>query len=431
MNGWIFIFFILFVGVLWIWIQYKWIGPWRSLMHSMKLLSKGDINAPIPRPREKIHQEAAMIVDEIKGRMIDLENQHAIEVANLRGVLDSMTEGVMVVDTMGKIRMANEQFFRLFSLSQRPVGKSLMEALRNHKIHEFFIRASETGKVLGEEIVITQGQDIFFEVNALRLQGAGAGAGSKGVVFVFHDITRIRRLENVRKEFVTNASHELRTPLSIIKGYVETLDDGAIDDPQISRKFISIIHKHTERLSSLIEDMLELSRMESGRWDARIESVEVGPLVHRVIQSFQTLTERKKLSLHTSIQPVDLQWQFDSHLIERVIFNLLDNAIKYTPDKSQISISVSQDNDQLLFEVADSGQGIPKESIPHLFERFYRVDKARSNELGGTGLGLSIAKHIVQNHGGKIWVESIMGQGATFSFILPHPKISSGREPSK
>ncbi len=401
------------------WHEYRSRHRWKSLTETLRQIASGHLNAPVPRHNSRAHSKAAGYIDEIKEQLIHLQNQHTAEISHLRGILDSMTEGVMVVDAQGKIRLANEQLRRLFGLNEAPLGKSLMEALRSHKIHEIFMKASSSGKVLGEEIVVNQGQEQFFELNALKL--LGNKNESKGVVFVFHEITRIRRLENVRKEFVTNASHELRTPLSIIKGYVETLADGAVDDPKTARKFVGIMHKHTERLAELIEDMLELSRLESGRLDIRIENVDARALLLRLIQSFQTLTDRKKIRIFSEINPAEIRWRMDSRLVERVIFNLMDNAIKYSPPESEIRIKMALQDNEFFFSITDNGQGVPKESIPHLFERFYRVDKARSNELGGTGLGLSIAKHIVQNHGGNIWVQSVYGKGATFSFTIPAP----------
>ncbi len=416
--SWItFIILVLLMWAAFYWYYSRKQARWINLLSAIKDLSLGNMNISVPRPDSKIHLEAAGYVDEIKGQLIRLRNQCSVEVSNLRGILDSMTEGVMVVDSFGKIRLANEQLVRLFGLGNDPKGQSLMEALRNHAIYDVFQKASKVGKVLGEEITMGHGQELFFELNALKLQGEGDQF--KGVVFVFHDITKIRRLENVRKEFVTNASHELRTPLSIIKGYVETLADGAIDEPKTARKFIGIMQKHTERLAVLIEDMLELSRIESGRLDIRLEMVKVQPILLRVIQSFHSLTDRKKINIFSKANPGNIEWKVDSNLIERVIFNLVDNAIKYSPDGGEIRIETTVNDRDFLFSISDNGPGIPKESMEHLFERFYRVDKSRSNDSGGTGLGLSIAKHIIENHKGRIWVESTYGKGAAFSFTIP------------
>ncbi|MDK3157934.1 histidine kinase dimerization/phospho-acceptor domain-containing protein [Kamptonema cortianum] len=267
---------------------------WVEFSNVLERLGQGDLSASVPRPEGRIYLDIAGHIEEIKGRLVRLQNQHSKENLNLRGILDSMIEGVMVVDNLGKIRLANERLKNLFAMEESPHGRSIMEASRNHRLQEVFLKASKVGRVLGEEIVISPsiGQELYFELNALRLEGEEEQFA--GVVFVFHDITRIRRLETTRREFVTNASHELRTPLSIIKGYVETLADGAIDDPKTARKFVGIMHKHTERLTELVEDMLDLSRLESGRQELRPEKVDIRPLLLRLIQSFHTLTSRKK-----------------------------------------------------------------------------------------------------------------------------------------
>jgi two-component system phosphate regulon sensor histidine kinase PhoR len=241
----------------------------------------------------------------------------------------------------------------------------------------------------------------------------------RGSILVFHDLTRLKQLESTRQEFVANVSHELRTPLSLIKGFVETLLDGAKNDPELSTRFLHTIEKHTDRLTYLIEDLLTISRLESGQIVMNRHEVGLQEEVAQVIDDLQARAADKNTSLRNEI-PADLQARADTDRLQQVLFNLVENAIKYGRTEGTVTIGgkVNEDSKAELW-VKDDGPGIPPESKERIFERFYRVDRARSRETGGTGLGLAIVKHIVQAHGGEVWVKSELGQGATFFFTLP------------
>jgi two-component system phosphate regulon sensor histidine kinase PhoR len=239
------------------------------------------------------------------------------------------------------------------------------------------------------------------------------------VILIFHDISRIKGLENTRKEFVANVSHELRTPLALIKGYVETLIDGAKDDPKVACRFLRTIAKHADRLTYLIEDLLTISQLESGQAVMNQTCVEVQPLIERVSEDLRSRAEEQEVRIQIE-GPDGLMVHADEDRIQQVLFNLMENGIKYGKRGGTLRVKArAQDGNRVEICVADNGPGIPEEARDRIFERFYRLDMARSREQGGTGLGLSIVKHIVQSHGGRVWVESPPGEGACFHFTLP------------
>lgn len=232
-------------------------------------------------------------------------------------------------------------------------------------------------------------------------------------------ITELKLLEQIRQDFVANVSHELRTPLSNIKGYAETLLSGALEDKENAKDFLNIIYKESDRLSKLIDDLLDLSKIESGKMKMVFAPVEFKSIVARVIDILKKFATDKSISIDTNLPDNLPKLLGDENRITQALINLVDNAIKYTPSKGSVSISASSQDSFVRIDVKDTGIGIPKKDLPRIFERFYRIDKARSRELGGTGLGLSIAKHLVQAHGGEISVTSVLGKGSTFSFTIP------------
>jgi len=351
--------------------------------------------------------------DEIRQRIDDV----ARETSRLEAVLLSMFEGVLVIDSRGYIRLMNESFKRIFHVSEDPAGKHTMEVIRNLRLQEVVdLVLRQPQGVESFEISLLLPEEKFFFVHAAPILRAGQ---ADGVVVVFHDITELRKMETMRREFVANVSHELRTPLASIKGYAETLLDGALSDRDNAEEFLRIIHSDAERLARLIRDILDLSKIESGTLKLEIKKISLSAVADRVIAGLRRQAEEKVLALKNDI-PADLpEVPADEDRIAQVFLNLIDNAIKYTAPGGKVTISAARKGQELQASVADTGIGIPAEDIPRLFERFYRVDKARSRELGGTGLGLSIVKHIVHAHGGQVAVHSELGRGSAFSFTLP------------
>ncbi len=339
------------------------------------------------------------------------------EKAGLSAILSSMTEGVLAMDAAGKIRLANEALRQQLDIGEEAIGKSALEVFRNVALQEIVAEAVQTGRVAGRELTFLNPVERMFEVNAARLQSRDGG--SAGIVVLLHDITRLKRLENLRKDFVANVSHELRTPLSIIKGYVETLLDPQPPDAETARQFLQTIQRHSQRLETLIGDLLSISAMESQQARLQLEPVSLRDAAATAAEEMARQAREKNTTIAVEIPPDLPRPRADAQRLHQVLFNLLDNAVKYVQPGGRISVSAKLKDAEIEVQVADNGPGIAPEHLPRIFERFYRVDKARSRELGGTGLGLSIVKHIVQAHGGRVWAESVVGQGSVFHFTLP------------
>lgn len=340
-------------------------------------------------------------------------------------IFDSMVEGLLLLDERGRVQLANRAFTVLFGLTADIRGRTIMEAFRLHELADL-VRSLDTQKqVLGFEMKLPGPEECWLQINAAVI--LNDQARRQGTVLVFHDLTRLKQLENARKDFVANVSHELRTPLSLIKGYVETLLDGARDNPETATRFLQTIDRNAERLKLLIEDLLTISELESGRVPLKLQPVALAPVVAQVLADFKGRAAAKSVTLVN--QAPDLPVRADPDRLEQVLGNLVDNAIKYGHTNGTVTVGGRALNGgQVEVFIRDDGPGIPPEALDRVFERFYRVDKARSREQGGTGLGLAIVKHLVQSHGGKVWASSEVGRGATFCFTIPQ---DSGTSPSR
>src|SRR5688572_15955924 len=336
--------------------------------------------------------------------------------AEQQALFNSMTEGVLVLDASGRIQLANESLRKLFRLSKDVRGQTIMEAFRLQQLAEVIRRLQHERAVSGFELELPGIDERWLQVNAaavLDREGAQHGA-----ILVFHDLTRLKQLENTRQEFVANVSHELRTPLSLIKGFVETLLEGAKDDPELAGRFLKTIEKHTDRLTYLIEDLLTISHLESGRILMNLKAVDLHKEVARAKDDLQSRAEEKQVKVENRVA-AELCAQADSERLQQVLFNLVENAIKYGRSGGNVTVDAKVlPNKKIEVSVQDDGPGIPPEARDRVFERFFRVDRARSRETGGTGLGLAIVKHIIQGHGGEVGLHSELGKGSTFFFTL-------------
>src|SRR5687767_4771236 len=330
------------------------------------------------------------------------------ERARLATVLDQMTDGVLIADSQGLIQFANPAAGRLFQTSN-PVHRSITEVIRNHQLVEAWRRCQQTGQMQSESIELPTRHQ-FLQLVVIPDQHAS------GSILLAQDLTRLRRLETVRRDFVSNLSHELRTPLASLKALTETLHDGALDDPPAARRFIDQIQIEVDALSQMVTELLELSKIESGRFSLDLVRVAACDLLDSALKRMQLQAVRAGLSLCVECGDDLPNIHIDSQRIEQVLVNLIHNAVKFTQLGGEVTLLAEADNGFVRFAVRDTGTGIPADEVTRIFERFYRVDKSRTGS--GTGLGLSIAKHIVEAHGGKIWAESTEGEGSTFYFTI-------------
>jgi two-component system, OmpR family, phosphate regulon sensor histidine kinase PhoR len=363
------------------------------------------------------------MTNELRSKIEELSEDRA----QLLAMLTSMVEGVMVLDYKGRILQVNPALERMFGVTRAEArGRQSSEVFGHPKLNALVstVLAQRTGQE--DEIILTpSGRCLDVEASV----AGGEQDNEACAVLVFHDITELRRLENIRKDFVANVSHELRTPLTSIKGYVEALLDGGKDDPETSVRFLDIILKQSDRLNLILEDLLQLSKIESGQVQFKQEPLHIGSVVERTIAMVKPLADKKQHRLSSQIAADLPLISGDQERLVQVLANLVDNAIKYTPEGGLITVAArripvakntaDEQRDGIELTVTDTGIGIPERDRPRVFERFYRVDKARSRELGGTGLGLAIVKHIVEGHGGQVWVEGNVPTGSRFVVRLP------------
>lgn len=341
------------------------------------------------------------------------------EKGKLEAAFASMTDAVLVLDNQGRIEALNKSFKTIFGIRRRDIlGKTPLEAFRNVELQNAIERFKETGMPISQEIALGTENGFILDVNISSIQGLPRG--EEKTMIVFHDVTRLKKLEKMRVDFVANVTHEIKTPLTAILGFIETLQEGAIEEKETAGKFLQTIRKHAERLNRLVDDLLTLSDIELGEVSFIFESVIVSGVVETVISIIEPRAVDKKLHLDKNI-PDDLPPILaDRDRLHQILLNVLDNAVKFTPEGESISITAA-DNEEgnVIVKISDTGIGIPRDEIARLGERFYRVDKTRSREMGGTGLGLSIVKHLMMVHNGRIEIESQLGVGTTVSLYFP------------
>jgi two-component system phosphate regulon sensor histidine kinase PhoR len=334
------------------------------------------------------------------------------ERAKLSAVLDQMTDGVLIADLEGRVQLLNPAAERLFAVDEKKgLGRSVVEVLRYHQLVDLW-RAAKEGQRQATMLEIGP-QHLFLQVTGMPLKTADKAS----TLILFQDLTQLRRLETVRRDFISNVSHELRTPLASLKALSETLQEGALEDPPAARRFILRMETEIDNLTQLVNELLELSRIESGKVPLSFHRIQPCDLLNPACERMELQVERAGLGLVLDCQPGLPVVFADPDRITQVVINLIHNAIKFTPPGGQITVSAYQDGDFVVFFVKDTGVGIPNDDLARIFERFYKADRARSG--GGTGLGLSIARHMVESHGGFIWAESEAELGSTLYFSLP------------
>jgi two-component system phosphate regulon sensor histidine kinase PhoR len=333
----------------------------------------------------------------------------------LQEILGASRAGMLVVDSFLRIEAANASAAEAFAGPVGAVqGRRLSEVIRDAGLHEAFRMALTTATTTDLKLELTGTEKRIFDVHVapLSLETGRYAVGS------FYDITQIERLERVRQEFLSNISHELRTPLTSILAYVEKLEDGAVDDPEHNRRFLGVIRRNAERMHSLIADIAELSQIETGNVSLDVKDVRLSSLVEEIFAAVSSKAAVRNIDLVNSID-ADTVVRADPTRLEQMLTNLVDNAIKFNRQGGSVSVTFATDKDRSLISVADSGEGIVPENLQRIFERFYRIDRGRTREVGGTGLGLAIVKHLARLHGGEVFVASTLGHGTTFTVELP------------
>ncbi|GAT32116.1 two-component system, OmpR family [Terrimicrobium sacchariphilum] len=409
-------------------VYYQIIAPFNEVRESLKRLAAYDFRPVLLRSRLGVFREIAANVRRISELLQQLDRQVADEGFSLRAILSSMVEGVLIVDRSLRVRLCNDPLQRMFDLRQSPVNRSVMEVFRSHQLQNAIEQTLTSGQ--SRQISITFGGTTHFDIHVGGLSPRGQGR-PPGAVIVFHDVTKVRNLESVRREFVANVSHEFRTPLAIINGYIETLLDGALDDRPMAEKSLKVMYKNGQRLTLLIEDLMTISKMEHRSAMLEFRPLDLREVFRKILHRLQSAVAERNAQVTIDCPEEVSYLEGDARHLDQVFANLLENALRYgTANQVLVAISVIRDADDVVISFQDNGPGIPLEDQPHIFERFYRVHKDRSRVAGGTGLGLSIVKHVIQAHGGAVSVESVPGQGATFKVRLPVAQAATETHPT-
>ncbi len=396
--------------------------PLEEFRRGAERFARGDLSMKLPRPDlgelvslgETMNHMASQLDERIGTILRQRQEQEA--------VLASMVEGVIAVDSRSRVISLNRAASALLELDPAfVIQRNINEVVENPDLQWFITRSLAASEPIEGEITVQGDKPRFLQAHGTTLKDPHGKAF--GVLIVVHDVTRLRQLENARRDFVANVSHELKTPITSIKGFVETLLEGAIQDGDHAGEFLKIIGRQADRLGAIIEDLLSLSRIEQEAEQGKIHLAggKIKTVIKAAIQACNTRSREKKITVSMDC-PEDLRARINGPLLEQAIINLIDNAVKYSGPGSSVRVEAGQDDGQVEVKVQDQGVGIPQEHLPRLFERFYRVDPSRSRKVGGTGLGLAIVKHIAQAHGGKVGVESAPGRGSTFTIYLQDDK---------
>ena len=393
----------------------KWIAPWRQIDELVTQIGLGE------RPRTfLVHggaqaQRIGLRLEKIFQDLKQLDKQIAKRESGMQTIFSSMHDALLVVDSNRRVILTNDMFRKLFTLPEISVGTPLLEILRNPALDQAIANASGRGESIRSELTVDASQ---IEIHAVATRN---DAGEiTGALVLFHDITELKKMDQIRRDFVANVSHELRTPLSILRGYIETL----LDNPKTSReellRILGVMERHSKRLDLLAQDLLTLAHLESANPNLQLGNVDLPSFFEEMVRDWEKKLATKQLNVIVDVPPNAPMIRADQQRLQEALYNLLDNAVKYSREHGEIRLIARQRDEEIVLNVSDNGIGISEEDLPRIFERFYRVDKARSTEsIYGTGLGLAIVKHVAQLHGGRVEAESEINKGTTIRVVLP------------
>ncbi|HNQ18061.1 MAG TPA: ATP-binding protein [Smithellaceae bacterium] len=408
-------------------ISYRLAEPIRAMERFTEKLRQGEPVGAIllntADETKKLADNINFLVEELKDK-IRIANE---EKSKLMTALTSMTEGVLIINAQGLIEFVSPVLGDMLSVRYEDVfGKTLMEAFRSAELQKILTEFKRTGENITREITLDMAEVVILNVSVSAVHGYPQ---EDKTMIVFHDVTRLKKLEKVKEDFVANVTHEIRTPLTAIIGYLETIKNGAIVNIDETKKFVDIILNQAERLNRLVEDLLTLSHIELKELKFNFENVSINAAITNVISLVETKAKEKKITIHNNVRENFPMIRADKDKLTQIFVNILDNAVKFTPESGRITIAAKEADAYTAVSISDTGIGVPRDEIQRLGERFYRVDRSRSRDLGGTGLGLSIVKHLMIAHGGRMEIESELGRGTTVSLLFPLAKKEQNRVP--
>ncbi len=394
-------------------VQRKWIAPWREMEQLVKQVGRGEQPRTFLIDGGKEARRVSVALEEILIRQRQLDRQIGERATGQKAILSAMQDALLVVDGQSRLALMNPAFQDLFGVGEDSLGVPLLESVRDPAVEQIVGETLRQRKPSQGQLVIGRRE---FEMTSVPM---GTDNGTlTGAVVLFHDITELKRADEIRRDFVANVSHELRTPLSILRGYIETM----IDDPKLPRsetaRILEVMDQHSKRLGLLANDLLTLAQIESDRSTLELSEIDLLRFFNDLVRDWNKKFAAKNLKVVVDVDGDCPKIRADEARLREVFDNLLDNAVKYSNENGEIRLCAGRHDGAIALSVSDSGIGIGSEDLPRIFERFYRADKARSRELGGTGLGLSIVKHIAQLHGGSVEAESVLGKGTTIRVVL-------------
>jgi two-component system, OmpR family, phosphate regulon sensor histidine kinase PhoR len=418
MHWWIFGIGLLLVVAAIFFMQRAWLQPWNELEQILTRIGRGEQPPTFLLTGNAQIRRIGLALEQLLIRQRALDRQVSKDAAEVRAVLAALTDGLLVVDSTQHILICNPAFEKLYGKSRIAAGTALLDIIRDSDVIEPIRAALDQAQARVAEV---SAPDRKKQLQLTAIPITGQNGKASGVVALFHDISRLKQADEIRRDFVANVSHELRTPLSIFHGNLETLLEAGDLDENETRHIYEVMKRHSDRLTLLVNDLLSLARLESKEANLQLTEINMRDFLEDVTRDWAKSLAGKNLRLELEVPDNFPTVHADERRLEEVVHNLLDNAVKYSPQNGRVVINTDAPDQEVVLSVSDEGVGISAQDLPRIFERFYRADRARSRELGGTGLGLSIVKHIAQLHGGRVEAESMVGQGTTIRVILPNP----------